>query len=365
MKSNSRTWTRRSFLAASATLPALAWLGRSASAGPEPDPSATGPRGKDLDATIGHGERLLVIAPHPDDETIGAGGLIQKVIAKGGSVRVVLMTAGDGYVEAVMRETGELKPRPAEYIAYGERRLREARAAMRQLDHDRIRLQLLGFPDGGLDGLLRAHWQRSNPGRSATTGASDPPYDSEAIDPDVPYDGADLRHELGNVIREARPTIVVFPDPLDTHPDHHATGVFTLLAIDDWQREAKGSAKADPRLLAYLVHWPDWPPGWDRTPSTSDADSCLALPANLPPRGRGPVTFTLDDLEVARKRAALARYASQQEVMPDLLAAFVRRCEPFTQMTHADVRSAGDLVNALQGPPRTPAPPSAAPSSTP
>src|SRR5262245_29481661 len=66
------------------------------------------------------GERLLVIAPHPDDETIGAGGLIQRVVAKGGSVRVVLLTAGDGYVEAVQQEAGTQRPDPARYVAYGQ-----------------------------------------------------------------------------------------------------------------------------------------------------------------------------------------------------------------------------------------------------
>ena len=44
---------------------------------------------------------LLVIAPHPDDETLGAGGLIERVRAKGGTVRVVLITAGDGFLEAM------------------------------------------------------------------------------------------------------------------------------------------------------------------------------------------------------------------------------------------------------------------------
>src|SRR5689334_9969241 len=43
---------------------------------------------------IDRSERLLVIAPHPDDETLGAGGLIQRVRANDGQVRVVLITAG-------------------------------------------------------------------------------------------------------------------------------------------------------------------------------------------------------------------------------------------------------------------------------
>lgn len=73
---------------------------------------------------MGTGERLLVVAPHPDDETLAAGGLIQRVLMRGGAVRVVLVTAGDGYIEAVSHETGRPRPRPAEYLgAYAKRAL--------------------------------------------------------------------------------------------------------------------------------------------------------------------------------------------------------------------------------------------------
>ena len=44
----------------------------------------------------------------------------RSVPATGGSVRVVLVTAGDGYVEAVVQKTGKPRPAPAEYVAYGE-----------------------------------------------------------------------------------------------------------------------------------------------------------------------------------------------------------------------------------------------------
>jgi GlcNAc-PI de-N-acetylase len=60
---------------------------------------------------IDTGERLLVIAPHPDDETLGTAGLLQRVLARGGQARLVVLTAGDGYVEAVQHATGQLVPR--------------------------------------------------------------------------------------------------------------------------------------------------------------------------------------------------------------------------------------------------------------
>ena len=282
---------------------------------------------------VAAGERLLVVAPHPDDETLGAGGLIQRVLERSGTVRIVLVTAGDGYVEAVVHETGLPRPRPSQYIAYGERRLREARAAVRELGTERMRLQVFGFPDGGLASLLHAHWRRTRSERSSTTGVSGPPY-PEALDPNVAYDGADLRRELLRLVREVHPTMVALPHPLDRHPDHRATGLFTLLAIDDWTGETAKPRAPLPRLLAYLVHWPDWPPGWNAaTPLPDAAKAAFELPPALPVRDGTRTDLALSDAEVTAKRAALARYESQQEQMASLLAAFVRQTEPFVLLT--------------------------------
>src|ERR1700722_11526713 len=38
---------------------------------------------------------LLVVAPHPDDEILGAGGLVQSWVASGGAVTVVSVTDGE------------------------------------------------------------------------------------------------------------------------------------------------------------------------------------------------------------------------------------------------------------------------------
>jgi len=53
--------------------------------------------------------KLLLISPHPDDETLGCGGLIRKIKKAGGEVYVQIMTYGDeaqygGYSEKSVRE---------------------------------------------------------------------------------------------------------------------------------------------------------------------------------------------------------------------------------------------------------------------
>jgi len=291
-------------------------------------------------------ERLLVVAPHPDDETLGAGGLIQRLLERGGTVRVVLITAGDGYVEAVEHETGVLHPRPSQYIAYGERRLREARDAVRELGGDRVRLQILGFPDGGLASLLDAHWRRTNPEHSGTTGVSEPPY-PEALDPKISYDGADLRRKLRRLLDEVHPTMVALPHPLDRHPDHRATGLFTLLALDDWAGEGAKPRASLPRLLAYVVHWPDWPPAWNAaTSSLAATKGTLELPPSLPMRDGTRTDLILSEPEVARKATALAKYETQQQVSASLLAAFVRRSEPFALLSPATLREVGQMIDS-------------------
>lgn len=289
-------------------------------------------------------ERLLVVAPHPDDETLGAGGLIQRTLERGGAVRVVLITAGDGYVEAVQHETGLPHPRPSEYIAYGERRLREAQAAVQELDGDRVRLQVLGFPDGGLASLLHAHWRRTSPERSSTTGVSEPPY-PEALDPRIAYDGADLRRQLLRLLDEIQPTIVALPYPSDRHPDHRATGLFTLLALNDWTgKDAKPPAPL-PRLLAYVVHWPNWPPGWNAAaPLVPGTEATLELPSTLPVHDGTLTDLILSEAEMTKKAAASAKYETQQEVVAGLLAAFVRRTEPFVLLSPAALQEVGRMV---------------------
>jgi hypothetical protein len=63
--------------------------------------------------------RLMVLSPHPDDETLGAGGLIQRVISKGGKVKVAFMTNGEGFPEGVEKENHIAHPTAKDYREYG------------------------------------------------------------------------------------------------------------------------------------------------------------------------------------------------------------------------------------------------------
>ena len=84
------------------------------------------------------GERLLVLAPHPDDEVIGCGGLIAKHLREGRAVRVVVATDGAEADQSV-----------GDRDAYRARRESESRRALAILgDAD---IHFLRFPDRALD----------------------------------------------------------------------------------------------------------------------------------------------------------------------------------------------------------------------
>jgi N-acetylglucosamine malate deacetylase 1 len=96
-------------------------------------------------------ERIVVLAPHMDDEVIGCGGTIARHIAAGSEVSVIFLTDG--------RRAGD---------AVGATRKGEARRALQELGVQQI--EFLDAADGGLmeaaaalAGSLRAHLQRIQP----------------------------------------------------------------------------------------------------------------------------------------------------------------------------------------------------------
>ncbi|RCS30059.1 PIG-L family deacetylase [Rhodanobacter denitrificans] len=159
--------------------------------------------------------RLLVVAPHPDDETIATGLLIQQVRAAGGEVRILLLTAGDNNPWPQRWLERRLLIGAADRRRWGRRRHAEVLQALQSLGVPEPALQSLGWPDMGLTEVL------------------------------LQADGMAMA-TLATAIGEFRPDLVAVPALSDRHPDHGTAHVLVRLALAGQVRP--------PALLAYLVH---------------------------------------------------------------------------------------------------------------
>ncbi|HEV2719337.1 MAG TPA: PIG-L family deacetylase [Thermoanaerobaculia bacterium] len=115
------------------------------------------------------GERLLVLAPHPDDEVIGCGGVVFQHLRDGRQVRVAVATDG---VEAAPADDRD---------AYRAKREEESRRALPAA------FDFFRFPDRALDDHRD-----------------------------------DLAARLRDVLDSYRPDLILAPSAIEIHPDHLA-----------------------------------------------------------------------------------------------------------------------------------------------
>jgi LmbE family N-acetylglucosaminyl deacetylase len=159
----------------------------------------------DVTATLAT-RSALIVAPHPDDETLGCAARILAAKRAGAVVTVVVATDGSGSHEGV----------GADPAAIRELRRAELAEATRRLGLPASDVIELGHPDGEL---------------------------SDRIDR--------LSNDLAAVIRQRQPADVYVTCAAEWHPDHAAAAVAA--------RRAVGSGPA-PRLLEYPIWlWSDWP----------------------------------------------------------------------------------------------------------
>lgn len=284
-------------------------------------------------------QRILVVAPHPDDEALGAGGTMAKAHELGHEVSVVLLTSGDGFVQDAARYYLSLEVTADEYLHMGYERQLETERALAEVGVPKERIYFLGFPDGGLDALWLTHWL-GQAWQSTTTGRSAVPY-LTAYRPDVPYLGSTLVSLLTDIYAAVRPTHLILPSAFDTHPDHWGTNAFGTLA---WAEMAHRDPYFRPvPRWGYLVHWPAWP-----LPIAYRPTMPQEAPERLLNLGEEPWhTEALSPEQVEQKRLALMQYESQVELIKPYMLAFSRRTEMFAVESkwNAD-RAAGALTVA-------------------
>jgi ABC-type glycerol-3-phosphate transport system permease component/LmbE family N-acetylglucosaminyl deacetylase len=273
---------------------------------------------------------VVVFAPHPDDETIGAGGVIQQALERGQSVAVVYFTSGDAYAQAIgaIEDKTLDKLRPRDFLRLGAIRQREAEHAVAALGLPARDAIFLGYPDGALDKV--AADRGSKPVRSpfttqtATFGAAVRDFHSSVTGKGAPYTRAGALGDVEQLFRRLRPREVYVTMKADTHPDHAAA--YDLVA------SAALATHYDGRLLTFIVHganplrWP-WPRGANYGKRFVLRKG--ALPASVP--WPAPVHVTLTAAEYGRKVAALDAYRSQMGLPFEraYLSGFLKREELF------------------------------------
>jgi LmbE family N-acetylglucosaminyl deacetylase len=218
-------------------------------------------------------DRLLILAPHPDDESLATGGLIQAALARGARVRVLLLTNGDNnpWPQRLLERRWRIGAH--ERARWGARRKREAEAALDRLGVPRPAVRFLELPDQGITRLL----MRGD---------------------------AQLAEILAKEFREFAPTVFVGPSLDDAHPDHSAARVLTELLLAQLPAAAL-------RRYEYLVHRPSIIPGGHS------------------------VSLALTHSQIATKLAAISCHRTQAAFGQARLTRFVRAEELFTERAAA------------------------------
>jgi LmbE family N-acetylglucosaminyl deacetylase len=267
---------------------------------------------------------LLVVAPHPDDESLGAGGLVQGALAQGIQAHVVVVTNGDGQEIAPVALGMEMIPDTADFVAIGERRQKESLAALQKLGLPPSAAFYLSYPDRGTKPMWLADWNSGCPYYSKYTKSTSSPYPL-TYNPSATYCGWDVLHDLQSIIATYKPDLVVVSHPDDQHPDHLAVSNFTRLAI---ALENQLDPSYMPSILGYMVHYANFPVPIGHHP---------AIPLLPPTPLSGPEyqweRLDLTPQQVQTKIAAVAEYSSQIHLMEDFLVSFDRPNELFMQLS--------------------------------
>lgn len=158
---------------------------------------------------------VLVVAPHPDDETLGCGGAIALLRELGCSVQVLVIS--DGTLS---------HPRSVKYPAPHLRILRETETleALSILGVEQTETSFLRLQDGSISNLKSLRLQ-------------------EAVG------------RCSEFLQTGMPSTIFLPWRFDPHPDHRATWKLMHTALVDLKQ---AGVAYSPRLIEYPV-W-DWDP---------------------------------------------------------------------------------------------------------
>ncbi len=282
--------------------------------------------------TMANYRRILVIAPHPDDETLGAAGLIQSGLASKAQVRVVVVTNGDGQAFGPFLLRFKMVPRAVDYIADGEIRQSETLNGMQVIGLPNTSVTFLGYPDHQLNQLWLDDWKTQCPIKGKYTRSWKSPY-PQTYDPYSDYCGLSLLEDLRKVITEFKPDVVIVSHPNDDHPDHRAVSNFTRLALMNLIESEPGYT---PEVISYLIHYGSYP-----QPRGLHLTAELSPPASLSGPGFQWMRLDLNPAQTQTKLRSIQAYKSQLELLRNFLPSFARQNENFVNLPFLELPVVG------------------------
>lgn len=292
-------------------------------------------------------DRILVFAPHEDDELLGAGCYIRRAIQAGSRVKVVLMTNGE-YPEAAMLVAEKtVLPKPQEFVKYGYKRQGETKAALETLGVDPADIVFLGYPDHTMDKLLSAsNWLPADSLLSPRTRSRNSPY-ADSFTQSAPHCGSSVVGDVRRIMAQEMPNVVIAVHPYDIHVDHWGTYAAVKLALS--MLKAEGAAFAgSARLYNYMIHRLEWPAPRAFRPG----DSLLPPAGFLGLANTNWYALQASGADITLKHSALLGYKTQMGRWNPLLSSFIRMNELFGEVP--DINLYGDYGTA-----RTDLPPEA------
>ncbi|HHY47192.1 MAG TPA: PIG-L family deacetylase [Firmicutes bacterium] len=265
-------------------------------------------------------DRILVVAPHCDDESLATGGLIAKACSRGIPVTTVIVTNGDGFTLAAEDRFHSLRVTPQKLIELGRVRQEESLRALRTLGVPEDHVIFLCYPDRGLSHLWEDHWDKEHPYTSRYTRVSSSPYE-RCFRPGTRYAGESLAGDLMTIIANVRPSLIFLPHPNDAHPDHSTAYCFVTYALQCLEEHGV----LDPngvKVFTYVVHRGNWP-----APKGLNIKRGLVPPAGLLRTDTNWVELPLDPILARKKLLAILEYKSQTAIMRRYMVSFARSNE--------------------------------------
>lgn len=201
----------------------------------------------------------MIVAPHPDDDVLAAGGLIQHVLGAGGEVFVVFVTDGDKNPWPQHVVLRKLFLGAAERGQWGAIRRREALASLACFGVREESAEFLALPDSKLSRLARRGDER-------------------------------LIEAVRRIAQRFDPTMIVGPSSFDLHPDHRAVAFSVHRALPQAP------------IVTYVVH--------GRPPAERIA---FSLPLNESERARKREAIVCHDSQLRLSRTRFLSYVRDSE----------------------------------------------------